>query len=139
VTDYPKYTDPVNLKGALTQAADGEIEWVKELLADGADPSGMPLIMAIQCLEPEIVRLMVEAGADVNLRFATTTPLIRAVQCCEFETMQILIDAGADVNRTDEKGISPLQAARGRIRLDATDTDRQELIRILVNAGATEE
>lgn len=138
MTNYPKYTDPVDLKGALTQAADGEIEWVKELLADGADPNGMPLIMAIQCGEPEIVRLMVEAGADINLRFAATTPLIRAVTSCQIESMKILINAGVDVNFTDEKGISPLMAARGRIMQNATDADRLELIKILIDAGAAE-
>jgi ankyrin repeat protein len=130
--------DPIELKFALIQVADGEIEWVKELLSLGADPNGMPLIMAIQCREPEIVRLMVGAGADVNLRFAKTTPLIRAITSCGLEIIQILIDAGADVNWKDEEGLSPLKAVYGKIRLTSTDEDRENMANILLAAGAVE-
>ena len=33
---------PEEMKSALIQAADGDLDWVKELLEDGADPNGMP-------------------------------------------------------------------------------------------------
>ena len=69
------------LSAALVRAADGDPESVRELLAAGATPTGMPLLMAVQCDEPEIVGLLLAAGADPNhlLPSAGTTPLIRAV------------------------------------------------------------
>ena len=60
------YENPEDMKWALIQAADGHLDWVQDLLDHGTDPNGMPLIMAIQCNEPEIVQLMIGAGADVN-------------------------------------------------------------------------
>ncbi len=94
-----------DLRAALVQAADGEETWARELLAAGASPNGMPLIMAIQCGELEIVRLFIAAGADIDRDFARTTPLIRAVTAGYPAIVQALIDAGADVNKRDEKGL----------------------------------
>jgi len=44
-----------DVRAALTQAAAGEEAWARDLIAAGADPNGMPLIMAIQCGELAIV------------------------------------------------------------------------------------
>lgn len=135
---YPKYTKPEDLKSALVQAADGYSDWVKELLKDGADPNGMPLIMAIQSDEPKIVQMMIDAGAEVNVHFAGTTPLIHAIQGCHLEVIKVLINAGADVNLKDENSQSPLANARGRIRLNASKEEREIMVQMLLDAGARE-
>lgn len=83
-----------DLRAALVQAADGEETWARELLAAGASPNGLPLIMAIQCGELEIVRLFIAAGADIDRDFARTTPLIRAVTAGYPAIVRALIDAG---------------------------------------------
>lgn len=135
---HPKYTKPEELKSALIQAADGDLDWVKEPSEDGADPNGMPLIMAIQCNEPRIVQLMIDAGAEVNVHFAGTTPLIRAIQGCHIEVIEVLLKAGAEVNLKDENFQSPLAHANGRIRLTASKAEQELMAKLLLDAGARE-
>ena len=136
---FDDYIHPVPMKPevrhqALIQAADGELEWVKALLSAGTDPNGMPLIMAIQCDEPEIVKVMIEAGANLNFDFANTTPLIQAVSSTHPEIVKILIEAGADINKKASNGDSPLQIARERNRINATEEEHTAIIQMLESA-----
>lgn len=94
--------------------------------------------MAIQCDEPKIVQMMIEAGAIINSHFALTTPLIHAITGCHLEVVKVLIDAGADVNFRDDQNQSPLSRARGRIRLNASEEERSTLVHMLLCAGAQE-
>jgi ankyrin repeat protein len=130
--------DQEYLQGALVQAADGEAKWVKELLAAGADPNGLPLIMAIQCDEPEIIHMMIAAGADVNLDFKGTTPLIRAIQCVSVEIVQILIESGADISRANVNGVTPIQVVKLENRKNTTEHERERIIHLLKAAGVVE-
>ena len=57
------------LNDALIQAADCDLESAKELLDAGANPNGMPLIMAIQCGAEDIVSLFIKAGVDLTNEF----------------------------------------------------------------------
>ena len=127
-----------SLTQALIQAADGEAAWVQELLAAGANPNGMPLIMAIQCGELVIVEMMLRAGADVNAHFSGTTPLIRAISSTYPEIVILLIRAGADVNQAAPDGILPLTSARAWGRANATAEEREQIVRQLIDAGAHE-
>ncbi len=123
-----------DLRSALVHAADGEETWARELLAAGANPTGMPLIMAIQCGELEIVRLFIAAGTDVDRDWARTTPLIHAVTGGELEIVRARIDAGANVNKPDEKGLPLQQVKPGR--RGATDEDWAAIRRMLLIGGA---
>ena len=79
--------------------------------------------------EPEIVRILVDAGADVNARDKDDDPLLyTAVRVREPEIVRILVDAGADVNARD-KDDDPLLYTAVRVR-------EPEIVRILVDAGA---
>ena len=125
-----------DLRAALVRATNGEEGWARELLAAGTNPTGMPLIMAIQCGELEIVRLVVAAGADIDGDWARTTPLIRAVTSGYPAIVQALIDAGVGVHKRDEKGL-PL-AQLGHRSQRATDEDRAAIRRMLLAGGATD-
>lgn len=49
---------------------------------------------------PEIVSVLIEAGADVNARFTgshTETPLHWAASCDDVEVLDVLLEAGADI------------------------------------------
>jgi hypothetical protein len=136
---FDDYIHPVPMKSearkqALIQAADGEFEWVKALLSAGADSNGMPLIMAIQCDEPEIVKAMINSGADVNFDFANTTPLIRAISGTHPKIVEILIEAGADINKKASNGDSPLQVAMLKNRINATEEERKAIVQLLESA-----
>jgi ankyrin repeat protein len=126
------------LTQSLIQAADGEPSWVAELLAAGANPNGMPLMMAVQCGEPAIVQMMIAAGADVNAAFADTTPLIRAISSIYPDIVDILIRAGADVNQVAPDGTISLYAARTQGHTNVTADERNRIIKLLINAGAHE-
>jgi serine/threonine-protein phosphatase 6 regulatory ankyrin repeat subunit B len=102
----------------------GFVEIVRVLLDAGADIEadeigcfgGKPLHFASEH-EPEVVRLLVERGADVNSRnvlpggdFEGATPLIMNAQqhndCAE--CAEILIEAGADIGAVDASGKTAL-------------------------------
>jgi ankyrin repeat protein len=119
----------------LIQAADGEIEWVKSLLSAGTDSNGMPLMMAVQCNQPEIVQAMIKAGADVNFEFEGNTPLIHAISSSYPEIVEILIQAKADIHKKARNGDMPSQVAMRGNRIDATDEERKAIIQLLESAG----
>jgi len=64
-------------------------------------PNGMnPLYMAAQHGHADIVRLLIQAGADVNQAQPNgVDPLLIAVQHNNVEAMHLLLEAGADVNQ----------------------------------------
>ncbi|WP_214000465.1 ankyrin repeat domain-containing protein [Arsukibacterium sp.] len=92
------------LNDALIQAADCDVESARELLAAGANPNGMPLIMAIQCGAEDIVSLFIKAGVDLNSSYSDTTPLIRAVTAGYPNIVKLLIVHGAKPDFTDTTG-----------------------------------
>ena len=67
----------------------------------------------------DIVRLLVESGADVNHRTKDgLTPLHNAVQCNNLEYVRHLVDSRADILIRDDKGLSPLYYAVQQESLD---------------------
>jgi hypothetical protein len=106
------------LDGALIHAADfGEADEAIELMQAGANPSGYPLIMAIQARHPRVVEAMLSFGADPNQPYMesmpgglTVTALNHAIAHRDPEVVRLLLDAGADPNASDGRGVSPLGA-----------------------------
>ncbi|WP_016954317.1 ankyrin repeat domain-containing protein [Catenovulum agarivorans] len=94
------------LDNALIQAADCDFDYAQELISVGANPNGMPLIMAIQCGAIDIVSLFITSGAELNVHYNETTPLIRAVTSGYPEIVQLLIENGANPEFTDANGKS---------------------------------
>lgn len=85
----------VQLNNALIQAADCDLDSVLDLLAAGANPNGMPLIMAIQCGAEDVVTQFIKHGVDVNAKYDGTTPLIRAVTSGYPKIVELLVLNGA--------------------------------------------
>jgi ankyrin repeat protein len=97
-----------------------KLETAKLLLNNGANLNnvtklGTPLLSAVQQNFIEMVKLLVERGADVNLQNENgTTPLIKACFNEFFEIAKYLVENNADINRSDKEGFTPLMFAAGK-------------------------
>jgi len=105
-------------------ARTGNVETVKLLLSHGADPNAKEtqqgqtaLMRAVAEKHPEVVRALIDRGADVRARSkGGFTALLFAGQQGELASAKMLLAAGADVNATTPKNGTALvvAAASGR-------------------------
>ena len=84
-----------------------------------------PLQLAAEQGRMEIVRYLVEAGAEVDattdVRTGEVTPLRYAITNNDIEMVLYLIEHGADVNHTNERGWTPLMTAARHGHSDIID------------------
>lgn len=127
----------------------GAVRSAQLLLDRGADADGGALHAAATGSRLELVRLLLEAGADVNRRDPDTgrAPLHAAVAAGPdgdaAEIVRVLLAAGADVNATTNDGASALDisrvaAARSRQADAGEATGNDALAELLVAHGATD-
>jgi uncharacterized protein len=93
------------VQGALAAGQD-----VNAFAPDGFTPVGLAAFFR----HPEIVKQLVDAGADVNLRSKNAQkvgPLHAAAARSDVQTMELLLLRGADPNLPQEKLARPLHAA----------------------------
>ena len=141
----------------------GEIEVVKKCLKNGANASAinrdgytalsnsipcgiLPFpntqnLKDIQKNKSEIVKILVENGADVNQKTKTngSSPLSLSIYNHQFETAKCLIDNGANVTISDDVCVTPLHWACS-ISKDHKDNNKNleqyELVKMLIEKGA---
>jgi ankyrin repeat protein len=112
------------------------LKLVKTILDTGLNPNSSrandmftPLQRASRCGNVELSRMLLDAGADVNLtRFSSNRPLDWAVSGGHIELVEILLDAGARVDMRDRNGDTVLHRA--------ADYEHVELIQTLLDSGA---
>ena len=139
----PNISDPTGETPLMVCARTGSVDAVKLMIARGADVNvketqreQTALMLAVAGKHSEVVRVLVDYGADVNARsristldtpvrsptyfpdvhFPTTTggftPLLFAAQQGDIESARILLEAGANVNyATSEDGSALVVAA----------------------------
>ncbi|MBN2433522.1 MAG: ankyrin repeat domain-containing protein [Acidobacteria bacterium] len=130
-------------KDLIKAAEKGDLKKIRKALDAGADVyftayhgwTALHAICAVagtpQNLEhsPEIVRLLIENGADVNATaLKGTMPLMYAAQSGNLIVIKMLLDHGAEVNAQTENGATALMAAAAYGQLPAA--------RLLVAHGA---
>jgi ankyrin repeat protein len=104
-----------------TAAAQGNLEAIKQHVAAGTDlnakePSrgSTPLIVATVFGQTEAARLLIEKGANVNVKNNDeTTALLTAAFFCHTETVNLLLKKGAKVNAINNNGQTPLDTVAG--------------------------
>ncbi|MCC7073692.1 MAG: ankyrin repeat domain-containing protein [Deltaproteobacteria bacterium] len=142
ITPTPR-TD-ADFVSALTLARSGDVEGLRALLdrdptivqARGGDAAenlvSTPLIFAAIAGRTEVVRLLLERGADANLAEVhpmAVTALFKAAVFGHTEIARLLVERGA---RIDDQGV-----ANGMTPLhDAVLQGRAEIVRVLLQAGA---
>ena len=119
-------------------AATGQTARLRELvcndpsLVNAYSPDGFtPLGFAVFFSQPENVKALFDAGADVNLpsrESMKVTPLASAAAAKQTELARVLIAHGANVNARGATGHVPLHeaAANGNV----------ELVKLLIDSGA---
>ena len=76
----------------------------------------------------EIVKELLDRGADVNSNYQGYTPLVSAITATNIKVVKELLDRGADPNSGGYRGETPLMVAVRRDRLD--------MLRELLDRGA---
>lgn len=115
----------------------GDVELVKQLLSTGININAFKkygttsLLLAIEKQNKEMVHMLVELGADVNLMPHCDIPLHEAIIWGDKEVVKMLIDKGADINKSDKSGHTPLHFA--------VIYRKQEIISLLIKHGANQD
>eukprot|EP00756_Hemistasia_phaeocysticola_P060802 Hpha_TRINITY_DN4336_c0_g1::TRINITY_DN4336_c0_g1_i1::g.49991::m.49991/K21440/ANKRD50; ankyrin repeat domain-containing protein 50 len=91
--------------------------------------NSMACAMAVTEGEVDVLRLLIDNGADVNgADEAGCTPCITAAGEGKTYMLRLLIDRGADVNKADNDGRTPCIAATAR--------DKRAALKLLIERGA---
>jgi len=108
------FTTATNEGQLINAIANNNIERVKQLLSEGANPDAVvngntPLMLAAKVGDIEVVKLLVGKGASVDnnaLNSERRTPLMVAINSDSADVVSYLLAKGASVTRRDYKGLT---------------------------------
>jgi ankyrin repeat protein len=160
LVDYVMWDQPMDVKRTLLRGADPNTRYVPrpgrtgllEFLArafhrgEYADDARAPtvLIRAADVSNADVVRLLLDAGADANARESGGgTALLFAARRDTPEIALLLLDHGAKVNAADNGGTTPLMAAAVSEEIyrpfsftPVVNHRQKEVVKLLLDRGA---
>jgi ankyrin repeat protein len=119
-----------------------DVAGMRKAIADGADVNRLgpphsdatPLTMA-SVRSPDVVAVLLEAGADVNKPDRSQTPLISAAGSGNLEVVKQLVAAGADVEALEQPVLGS-EAPRDNAYSMAEKRSRHEVVDYLKSLGS---
>ena len=134
-----KKGQPIHLliDNSYRRTPDALCEAISILLTNGADVNSKdtsgrtPIWLVTHHYTPQhddLVRLLIEAGADINVQCDGSTPLINAIHSRCVGLAELLIELGADINLKDNEGRTPLH--------EASRLKNLTMIELLIEKGA---
>jgi ankyrin repeat protein len=112
------FADEASLAGLADAAMNRDVDAVRALIREGADPDVLgtydtpALLWVVRYQDADTVRLLLEAGADPDLTNALgVSPLHLAIANGDSASVRLLLEAGANPERGDRTGETPLHAA----------------------------
>ena len=120
----------------LNETSQGNVREVKRLISRGVDVNTTnrygvtPLMVACLCNWPEVVKVLLEEGADTELResFFGCTALMFACMSGGWDSVELLLDHDADVNAMDTLQRTALTVAHS--------VENAEAVKLLLQKGA---
>ena len=94
----------------------------------GRTPLHRTLVHGMDRMLIDVVRRLLEHGADPNIRTNHTTPLHQASSHGSLEVARLLLSYGANVDEKDENGKTPLQVV--------ASSRHEEMTKLLIEHGA---
>jgi len=96
-----------------------------------ASHNGLPLLEhAVQHTYYGVIKLLIDAGADVNKHSSQSSPLISSITRGDYGIIKLLIEKGANLNQKDGNNRTPLMVAEA--------LGRAPIVQLLVDSGAKE-
>ena len=113
----------------LTSCQANNVADIERLLQKPMDPNGDGLVLAAEEGHLEVVRLLLESGADKDTAGTNSwTALHFAALNGHFQVVRLLLEAGADKDAADTGGWTALRIA--------AEEGHLEVVRLLLEAGA---
>jgi ankyrin repeat protein len=104
--------------GVATAIRGNRIECLSYLLSHGADPNepgdDLPIIRAARFIDPGRLRLLLDAGADVNKQHDGRAALMEACEWNNMVDVKMLLEKGASVDLADSGGNTALDIAAAK-------------------------
>ena len=121
-----------NVPSFIQEAANGNLENVKLFVQGGMDINAKSNETALTAAcfynKPEVVKYLVENGANVNVGSYYDDPIIAAVRGGNYDIVKLLIEKGADVNAIGYAHSTPLYVA--------AEQGKAEISELLIQNGA---
>jgi cytohesin len=121
---------PMSAKRASERSKGGPRTQAIALFGLTADVGGTPLMYAASTGNTDVVKLLIDKGADINARNnGDWTALMLAAQTGALDTVRLLLEKGADANAANEDGYTALMCAA------ASESDDPALVQAILAKG----